>query len=154
YKNDRNKFFESFGVDQLVNNIKNVAVTMQEVDPEFNLQKQIKIWPVIIFNGKALQSPLMAEIFNKRFQELLGGYKKKRIYIFPLTLVHIGDLEQIQCALIKNPNRIWDLLTYNFRANFLPPFFNTLNRNNIRHEYTPVRKRVVHIFNKFEVNKL
>jgi hypothetical protein len=108
---------------------------------------------VIIFNDKALQSPLMAQIFNKRFRELLGDDRKKGVYIYPLTLVHIGDVEQMQGVLHKNPNRLWELLTYNFRTNFLPPFFNTLNRNEVKHDYSLVRKRVVPIFDKFGVKE-
>ncbi|MDB4918801.1 hypothetical protein [Mucilaginibacter sp.] len=150
YKNDRDKFFESFGVDQLVNNIKNIATTAQVVDPEFDSQNKIRIWPVIIFNDKALQAPLMAEVFNKRFRELLGSdYKRKGIYVYRLNLMHVGDLEQMQGALNKNPDHLWSLLSYNLRSRFLPPFYNTLNRNHIKHDYSIVRKRVVPIFEAF-----
>jgi hypothetical protein len=149
YKNDRNKFFDSFGIDQLVDNIKHLEVNMKHIDPEFCCQKHIRVWPVIVFNDKALQSPLMAQIFNKRFQELMGDYKQKGIYFYPLTLVHIGDLEQMQGAIRKNPNCLWELLSYNFRTKFLPPFYNTLNRNHIKHDYSVVRKRVIPIFEAF-----
>jgi hypothetical protein len=150
YKNDRNKFFASFGVDQLVNNIKEIRDNMKFLDLDFGRQKNIRIWPVIIFNEKALQSPLMAQIFNKRSQELLGNYKLKGIYIYPLTLIHIGDLEQMQGALEKNPNRLWELLTYNIRAKFLPPFYNSLNGNGIKHDYSIVKGRVADIFDKYK----
>ncbi|MCW3119500.1 MAG: hypothetical protein JWM28_3582, partial [Chitinophagaceae bacterium] len=36
YKNDRNQFFDSFGVDQLVENIKNIAVNMKHIDLDFS----------------------------------------------------------------------------------------------------------------------
>jgi len=124
---------------------------MQIVDSDFLLQKNIRIWPVIVFNDKTLQSPLMAHVFDKRFRELLGDYKKKGIYIYPLTLIHVGDLEQMQGTIHKNPNRLWELLTNNFRSNFLPPFYNTLNRNNIKHDYSVVRKRFAPIFDVFGV---
>ncbi|MCW3116662.1 MAG: hypothetical protein JWM28_744, partial [Chitinophagaceae bacterium] len=92
-----------------------------------------------------------AQIFNKRFQELLGSDKPKGMYIYPLTLIHIGDFEQLQSALEKNPNRLWELLTYNIRAKFLPPFYNTLNRNEIKHDYSIVKGRVSAIFEQYKV---
>lgn len=153
YKNDRNKFFESFGVDQLVNNIKNIAATVEAVDPDFLSQKRIRIWPVIIFNDKALQAPLMAEVFNKRFQELLGIHKTKGIYVYRLSLIHIGDLEQMQGRLRKDGDSLWWLLSYNLRSKFLPPFYNTLNRKSIKHDYSVVRKRIVPIFEAFGVKE-
>lgn len=151
YKNDRNRFFKNFGVDQLVNNIKNIKANIQTIDPEFSKRKKIRIWPIIVFNEKAFQTPFMSHLFNQRFKELMDGFKCKHFHVYPLTLIHVSDLETMECTLHKKPHLIWNLLTDNFRnpAKFIPPFYNTLDRNNIRANYTRFEHKVKILFDKF-----
>jgi hypothetical protein len=151
YKNNRQKFFDSFGVDQLVNNIRNLEQNALDIDKGLKDCKKIRVWPLIIFNEKAFQTPMMAQIFNKRFQELLAGYVNKRVHIYPLTLVHVSDLETMESVLHQKPDKIWDLLTSNFtqKINFIPPFYITLNRNQVKANYGRVREKVVPLFDKY-----
>lgn len=136
YKNDRNKFFASFGVDQLVNSIKILNEAMPALDNKFPKNKILKIFPTIIFNEKALQTPLMGKIFQDRFTELLKDFKSNKIYIYPLSLIHVSDLESLQDYLFDNYNQIWDLLKFHCREpKFMPPFFNSINRKDIRPNY-------------------
>ncbi len=136
YKNDRNKFFNSFGVDQLVNSIKILNDTMPVLDNKFPKNKSLKIFPIIIFNEKALQTPLMGKIFQDRFNELLKNFKNNKIYIYPLSLIHVSDLENLQDFLFANYAEIWDLLKFHCRnPKFMPPFFNSINRKDIRPNY-------------------
>ncbi len=148
YKNNRNEFFKKYGVDQLVEYITNLKTFLKDIDPELAGKKRMKIriWPVIIFNEKVFQTPLMAPVFNKRFKELLGDTKLPGMHIYPLTIMHVGDLEQMHQELYQRPYRIWNLLSRNFLGTkFLPPFYITLNRNHIKHKYDTVRKRVFDI---------
>lgn len=142
YRNDRAKFFKKFGLDQLVSYIKKLKEHLKEIDQGLAEQKKIRVWPVIIFNEKAFQTPMMAPVFNKRFKELLGDEKLPGMYVYPLTIMHVGDVEQMHIAVKKQPGLLWELLTRNFsQTKFIPPFYITLNRNHIKHDYSTVRER-------------
>ncbi|AMR32516.1 hypothetical protein A0256_14325 [Mucilaginibacter sp. PAMC 26640] len=155
YKNDRNKFFKDFGVDQLIANIKGIRDNLQLIDTGLEKRKQVRIWPAIIFNEKAFQAPLMAPVFYARFKELLGDFKDKSIHIYPLTLIHISDLERLETPLHKSPDRFWDLLSSNFyqQIRFIPPFHITLNRNNVKASYDRIMKKIRPLFDKYGPDK-
>lgn len=155
YKNNRNKFFETYGVDQLANNIKNLDQNIMGIDDGLIQRKKIKLWPVIIFNEKAFQTPVMAQVFNVRFQELMTDFNSKKYTIFPLTLMHISDLETMESELNTDPNKLWSLLqsNYNPKLPFIPPFYITLNRNNIKANYGRIREKVIPLFDKYGPEK-
>jgi len=153
YKNDRNKFFESFGVDQLVNSIHKLEDTIGQVDNEFPLNKAYKIFPVIIVNEKALQTPLMAKIFQDRFVELISDKINLKVTIAPITIMHISDLENIQQFIFEKPNEIWELLEFHCRfPQFMPPLFNSINRKDIRPSYKSTMGLYEELINKFQNN--
>ena len=127
YKKDRNKFFQNFGVNQIMESIKNIDEYINTLDCKYPKGHQIKIYPCIVVNDKALQTPLMADIFNARFVELLGGIKIPKLLINPLSLIHISDLETIEESLSKKPKEIWDFLDENHKyKKFIPPFYNSV----------------------------
>jgi len=127
YKKDRNKFFENFGVNQIIESIKNIDEYINTLDSNYPKGHQIKIYPCIVVNDKALQTPLMADIFNARFVELLGGIKIPKLLIKPLSLIHISDLETIEESLNKKQKEIWNFLDENHRyKKFIPPFYNSV----------------------------
>lgn len=128
YKNDRDKFFANFGVNQIVNSIKSLEENIDKIDSKFFCCKSHKIYPCIIVNDKALQTPLMADIFNQRFFELLNlEYKNPKLKIHSLSIIHVSDLELIENELNQNPKLIWQLLESNIRdKKFIPPFYYTL----------------------------
>jgi hypothetical protein len=136
YKNDRNKFFDSFGVDQLVSSIMQLDDDMPKIDANFPSNKVYRVYPIIIVNEKALQTPLMGKIFQDRFLELMKEYKNSKTHIFPLSIIHIGDLESIQDYLFDKYKEVWDLLKFHCRnPHFMPPFYNSINRKDIRANY-------------------
>jgi hypothetical protein len=151
YKNDRNKFFKNFGVDQLANNIKAFDENFKTLDLDLVNRKKIRIWPVIVLNEKAFQTPFMAHIFNARFKELMSDFSSKRIHVYPLTLMHISDLENMEYTLNKKPFLIWEILSDNFRnpTRFIPPLYSTINGMDIRAEYSRIREKVKLLFDKF-----
>ncbi|MBK6989459.1 MAG: hypothetical protein IPH33_15215 [Bacteroidetes bacterium] len=105
YKNDRNSFFEKFGVNQLVKSIEILEEHMINIDLKFPKGHVYTIYPCIFLNDKALQTPLMADTFNARFQELIVDLKTNKVNIKPLTLIHINDLEKLENYLNKTPRR-------------------------------------------------
>lgn len=136
YNNNRAKFFDTYGLSQLIQSICQLDNTMCEIDRKFPKGKSYKIFPVIIVNEKGLQTPLMGKIFQDRFLELLGEFKNRKIHVYPLTIIHVSDLENIQDSLNENPNQIWDLLKYHCRNPlFMPPFYNSIIRRDIRINY-------------------
>ena len=151
YKYDRNKFFNAFGVNQLVDSIINLPLFATQIDAGYSSGNPYRIFPVIIVNEKALQTPFMAQVFNLRFQELLKEVKTNKATIHPLTLMHVSDWENMEDSLEKNPQSIWQLLQYNYRnPEFIPPFYTTLNRLNIKPDYTRPRELFEYLLQKYK----
>lgn len=145
YKNNRAEFYKVFGVNQIVNSIKILNETMPNLDTKFPTNKSLNIYPTIIINEKALQTPLMAVNFQKRFEELLQDFNSTKITIKPLAIIHVSDLENIQECINENPKKIWDLLDHHSKnKDFMIPFFHTININLIRPNY----KKVIPEFEK------
>jgi hypothetical protein len=132
YKNNRDKFFKDFGVNQIITSIRNVNEYIIHLDSKFPKGQMYYLYPCIIVNDKALQTPFMADTFNKRFNELITSTSIdiKKIQIYPLTLIHISDLERIEDFINENPEKIWEIFEDNFKdKQFIPPFYSTINRN-------------------------
>lgn len=154
YKSKREEFFASFGVNQLVQSIKLLNEAIPNVDNKFPYNKALKVFPVIIFNEKALQTPLMANVFQERFLELMKDFQSNKIYVYPLSLVHISDLETIQDLLNKNPGEFWELLKYHCRfPKFMPPFYNSIHRKDIRPEHKRTMALYENLIPKFSGEK-
>jgi len=128
YKNDRNKFFNNFGVNQIIASLITMDEHIQKVDLKFPKGHFYEVYPCIVVNDKALQTPLMPDIFNSRFNELISDFKIKKVRVNPLTLININDFERLEDSLNSNPKEIWELLNYNNRdKRFIPLFYNTIN---------------------------
>lgn len=152
YKNNRKAFFKSFGVDQVVESIKNLETFALQIDNGFPLGKAYRIYPAIIVHEKAMQTPLMAEIFNRRFNELIDPHRNPKVMIFPLTLVHISDIERMQDTVQNDLSQFWTILDFNRRnPKFIPPLYNTLNRLNIKPTYETELPLFDAIITKYQV---
>ena len=129
YKNNREEFFKNFGVDQIVTSISLMDDFMRLVDDKLSKSHYYEVYPRIIVNDKAFQTPFMANIFNTRFQELTKGIASTKFTVNPLTLIHINDLERIEELIKETPDNIWELMKYNFKDNsFIPPFYSTIDQ--------------------------
>ena len=144
YKNDRNKFFDNFGVNQVVQSLYRMDEHILKVDHKFPKGHSYEVYPCIIVNDKAFQTPLMANTFNTRFQELLKDFNIKKVKVNPLTLFHISDFERLEDSLNKKPQQIWELLKYNHKGKIVPPFYNTINLNSLFRQYPA---RIKELFN-------
>ena len=151
YKNNREKFFKDFGVDQVIKGIKSLTGKMKEIDQGLASVKKLMVYPVIFLNDKAFQTPLMMSVFNERFKELAAEIKEPSLHIFPLTLIHVSEMEQMQQAIRQNSGVLWKLLESNFRQKdrIIPPFYLTLNSNRIRYNYKIVYPRLMWMLEKF-----
>lgn len=136
YKNNREGFFESFGLNQLVNSLIHLEETIVQVDSAFPVGKAYRVFPAIIVNEKAMQTPLMAKIFQDRFTELLPKLANPKVHIYPLTIMHVSDLERMQDYLYEKPNGLWEILKEHGQlSKFMLPFYDTLNQKDIRANY-------------------
>jgi len=151
YKGNRAKFFESFGVDQMVNCIATLQERVHEVDPKFPLKKHCHIYPAIIVNERALQTPLMAYIFDQRFRELLREREIANLHVHALSLLHVSDLEHMEDYLHREPSQFWKILRYHLRdPKFVPPFYNSLNRKDVRPNFQKIKKLFEELVYKYQ----
>ena len=128
YKRDRNEFFKNFGVNQLVESIKKMEENGLSIDSKFPKGHSYQVYPCIFVNDKSLQTPLMADTFNKRFQELIMDLQIRKVKVNKLTIIHISDIERLEDFLKENPKDIWTILELNGRSKFVPPFYNSVNK--------------------------
>ena len=150
YKESREKFFDSFGMKQIVRAITLLPAHATKVDPGFPQKGKVRIFPALIVNEKALQTPLMAQIFNKRFQELVKPLDLGKYIVAPLSLLHVSDLENMEEHLNEDPKRLWKILEHHTRhAIFMPPFFNTLNVLGVKPTYNKPLPLYLELINKF-----
>lgn len=150
YKNGRDDFYKSFGLNQIVESIRNIELIAGKIDTKFPTGHSYRIYPALIVNEKALQTPVMAYLFNERFQELIAPYRKNKVHIYPLSVIHISDLEQMEETLHKIPDKFWDILSYNVREpKFIPPFYNTAARLEIVPDYSNALELFSRLIEKF-----
>jgi hypothetical protein len=151
YKNNRNAFFKNFGVDQLVSSIKSLDITIPIIDDKFPVNRIYNVFPVIVFSERAIQTPLMAKIFQDRFNELIADYDNKKVHIYPLSLIHISDLESIEEYLHHDHEKIWSIFDKHFSdPKFMPPFYHTISRYVPHNTYKKVKTSLNEdLFSKF-----
>ncbi|MDF7815166.1 hypothetical protein [Hymenobacter sp. YC55] len=152
YKGDREKFFANFGVHQLVSSIQEINENMKALDKGFPKGHSYEVYPCIVVNDKVFQTPIMANVFNDRFQEQLQKITlPSRVKIHQLTLLHVSDIERMSVAVNKRPKLVWELLKFNTRdPHFIPPFYNTLNIKLVGREYAQeVREMYYDLIHRF-----
>ena len=152
YKNERENFFASFGVDQIVRCISSLKVEVPQIDPDFPSDSRCHIFPAIIVNEKAMQTPFMAEIFNARFKELMVDVQADNLVIYPLSVIHVSDLEHMEDYLHLRPMEFWNLLRFHLRfPAFIPPFYNTLNIKDVRPNFAKVMELFEKLIGKYHI---
>lgn len=155
YRSGREAFFDSFGMKQIFRAVENLRAVADQFDPGMASQGRLKVFPALIINEKAMQTPLMAHLFNKRFQELIQGKVFDRLKVYPLTLMHISDFENMEDRLHQEPMLLWNILRYHQDNNgFVPPFFNTLNRLKISPSYVRAMPVFTDIIQQFQPKAL
>lgn len=150
YKNGREAFFKNFGVNQIVDSIKNIDEFILYVDQKYPKGHQLKFYPCIIVNDKALQTPLMADVFNKRFKELLPDIGINKLLIKPLSIIHVSDLEKLEESLHENPIEFWNYFDDNHRdKQYIPPFYISVYRKWKNRKYP---NRIIELYKQL-INK-
>lgn len=130
YRDGREAFFDAFGVNQIVKAVSKLKSLAFQFDPGFPRKGTVQVFPAVIVNEKALQTPLMAQVFNKRFQELIAemNIDLSQIRLAPLAIIHISDLENIEEKVHKETGIFWRIMKRHAdNPLFIPPFYHTVN---------------------------
>lgn len=131
YKEDRDRFFSEFGVNQTLESLHKILKNYEKIDPDLSLYDELFFFPVIIVQEILFQTPLIPSLLNIRFQELLVTENLSPHNVNPLITVHISDLEYIEYKLTESPELIWDLLhsIYKEQENqYIPPFYSVTSK--------------------------
>jgi len=154
YKNSRDEFFTSFGLNQLVSSIENLESLVLQIDDKFPANRTYRIYPAILVNENVMQTPLMSEIFRKRFSELTTHLKSNKVTIFPLTLIHVSDIENMLDNVRGRDDLFFELLD-KARANkaFAPPFYKVLQWEDIYPRHKKTRELFNYLIEKYKVAK-
>lgn len=151
YDNKPDKFFDKHGLFQIVSSIRNLIDHGRIIDSGFP-SKRIKIYPIIVFNDNLLNIPLFNQVFNDKFNQLISDIKVKCVKIYPLTLVHISDLEILEASLETKQLDLFKLLDKHHKKNIIKiPFYRTTNEMNSRKysdRYVDYYKKLINEFNK------
>ncbi len=131
YRNNRERFFKDFGVNQTYNSINNILNYANSFDPKLKHIKRLEFYPVIIVNDKVFQTPLLPNLLYLRFNELLKDDNFTPHIIHPLVVMHVSDWEYLEAVLHSKDEQIWDILKSHYKKinnTLMPPFFNSTEK--------------------------
>lgn len=149
---DLAKFYQDYGLEQLaVKTVKRFHEYKKFLndDPRY-LNGKVKIFPVLIVNDPIFSSGYTSFTFRKKFVEILNAnnveIENDFHVIFPLTLINISGLQDIEQSLSDGNENIFNILRY---------FFSITNVKRIGAEGTfIVLKTIEHAINKRIKSKL
>lgn len=135
YRNDMDKFYENFGLNQIASSLKKLRDQPLDFDKDFPVGKRIEVFPLLIYSDKALRSALFTENFSDRFKKMIDPNDFPKFQIHPLCMIHIEELEYIG-GYLKNRKgsspSIFDLLRANNKGLLYPESFDkTLTKKEI-----------------------
>ena len=131
YRNNREKFFIDFGVNQTIDSINNILAYSSSFDKQLNFNKKLEFFPIIVVNEKIFQTPFMPNLMYIRFNELIKQKKFGNHIIHPLIVMHVSDIEYLETGLSQKKIKIWDLLKSHIRKakdGIMPPFLYSVDK--------------------------
>lgn len=130
YKTNRDDFFENFGVNQLAESVIDLD-KVNQIDPNYPLGRNKRIYPIIVVNDKVFQTPIMNDLFNKQFKSLIAGkVNLKKNQVYSLALIHVSDIEMMWSKIKNNPKLLWDALwKHSKQKDFTFPFYREVGRS-------------------------
>ncbi len=153
YSSDRDKFFYSFGIDQIVKHIGRIQKHISSLDEAFDKSVRYDFYPVIIVNEKALQTPFMSQIFQNRFAELLAQTNFENVRIFPLSLIHVSDFERGYKYFKEDSSRLLQSIKKTVvNKRYIAPFYHTLNLDDIKDVYPKAEEFYTEIITKYALS--
>lgn len=105
--NGRDEFYKRFGLSYLVSSVERFC-NEPTLFEDKNTAERYSIFPVLVLNEKYVQAPIIPEIFKKEFDAKLSTVNTGKHIIYPLSLLHVSDLELMDENLKKG--QIWEIL--------------------------------------------
>ena len=115
YNNDREEFFKTHGLNQLVRNIENLFQTPSNYNDKLNFKKAHSIYPVMVTSERILTLGLFIQIFNEEFNKKIDRKKYAIHTIKPLIILHISDLEFLEEYFYNRTIDIFDFLDSHYK---------------------------------------
>jgi hypothetical protein len=125
-------FFKDFGLEQTFDSLDYLNNFPTKFDNTILEKSFLEVYPIIVLNDVLASSIMISMLFQKELDRILLLRNYQNFKVYPITLIHIQDLERISSFLRENKVSIWDLLYANFEDSLFPkPFYITLDRLNI-----------------------
>lgn len=115
-KLDLDKFNKDHGLKQLAEKtIKKFHFYKKEIqDPNFNSDRKVQIYPVIIVNDPIISSSIVTFVLKRKFNELLEkeniNRKSKDHNIKDLCIINISHLQDVEQCLKDKKNNLFSML--------------------------------------------
>jgi len=136
FRNDENYLYNNFGLNQLIESIKQIIDNPKFFDEEIDENDNLKIYPALFVNEKIFQTPLFPIMFQLKFESLINEIDSRNYKIRKLAIIHISDFEKIKDHIKQGNVNIWKLLKSNYIDSLFPkPFYISVNRQNINPMY-------------------
>lgn len=146
YKNlDLDKFNKDYGLTQLVEKtIKKFHLYKKEIqDPNFNSDRKVQIYPVIVVNDPIISSGILPFVLKRKFNDLLRkegiNKKNKEHNISDLCVINISHLQDMEQGLKDKKVNFFNILdTYLLMSDFK-------NKNNFKgYKFLRTFEQVLH----------
>lgn len=111
---DIEKFYKIFGLKQMVQTIKKFHFYKQYLgDLELNLNRKVHLYPIILVNEPILSCGLFNYPLRQKFESMLMeeniNMKSKEHLIWPLIIMNIEDLQELEQSLSDNETNIFKI---------------------------------------------
>ena len=128
YKNNIDKFYDDFGLNQLTKYLVRLRDRGREFDDKFPDGKIVQVFPILLFAERSLRSGLFAESFAERFKKMYDPKDYPRFDIRPLCMIHIEEFEYVCGYLQQRGSKdldLFDLIRLNHNGLVYPQSFTT-----------------------------
>lgn len=127
FSQDKN-FLKDFGLNQTFDSIEYLNKFPKEFDRNISEEDKQEIYPVIVLNDLLASSIVLPMLFQSELTKFLSNKKYPHFIFYPITIIHIQDLERMSSFLESEKIDIWTLLNKNSNASLPKPFYITLDR--------------------------
>jgi len=115
---DKEKFYKSISLNQLIKNIRRLHEYGEQIDEDFPTGSNTVVYPILILNEKYYRATYVPVALQER---IIAEFEKEKlpsnIIVRPITVIHISDLEAMEEMIHKRKITIWELLKRNYIKN-------------------------------------
>ena len=117
YGKGMDEFYDSFGISQLIKNIRRIHEYGPQIDSDFPTGN-IVIYPILVLNERYFLASYITTAFQQRMKQIFDKDPlPSNIHVRPIAVFHLSDLENLVYMIKSKKVNIWDLLKKNFIKN-------------------------------------